>query len=395
MPVNEYKIADKIIEANKSLFESTGQMENNSEVTTESENKENVLNMKKPRVTFSSDIEEYDDGDDENASIHSNATEENDNAANHKSNEEDGLAQESQTVKTESNDETIPECNNNEPAKEVGEKPDECMENIEEICEDIDVIKLDPPDDNEIMEEIGENFTENDARIDAEKIDCIENQNMSSPPENAIKMDTNEILETVAAKIDETEGTQCTTEKTSDSALKPEPITRTSKSASEKSKKQPTVRKSQTAPILRKTKAEHPRRKIKSSTTSNHIDHDEVDELLRIQLNFKCCCEHKYLENSRLPRYKGYFSQYGLSKEELEARAARKELTKKLKYENWLRKNEEKQLKSQINEHAYAQWLQEKLQKVRNKEKNMYDFNNQKKQKKTAPTLLHMDSWKY
>jgi hypothetical protein len=38
VPVNEYKIADKIIEANKSLFESNNQTENKSQEINEGHN---------------------------------------------------------------------------------------------------------------------------------------------------------------------------------------------------------------------------------------------------------------------------------------------------------------------------------------------------------------------
>lgn len=100
------------------------------------------------------------------------------------------------------------------------------------------------------------------------------------------------------------------------------------------------------------------------------------DDFMKIQLNFKPCCEYKYLENNRLPRYSGYLSQYGLSKEQLERRDVHLERCHQRRYQRIERKTEELVNKSQENEEAFARWLQVKMRNTRatTHTKNMYDF---------------------
>lgn len=116
--------------------------------------------------------------------------------------------------------------------------------------------------------------------------------------------------------------------------------------------------------------------------SSVHIKKSSESQFLKIQLNFKPCCEYKYLENDRLPRYCGYVSQYGLSKEQLEMREKRKERLKERKSDKTAKQLEEESVKSEVNEEAFARWLQNKMRNNRSMTKNMYDYRPAKQAKK-------------
>lgn len=120
--------------------------------------------------------------------------------------------------------------------------------------------------------------------------------------------------------------------------------------------------------------------RTKSANTANKEIHQ--DELLKLHLNVRACCENKYLHNNRLPRYNGYISQYGLSKDQLEMR----ESNRKKFIENRARREREimraKQQIADLNEQAFQQWLIRKNRCARPKYKNMYDVTPPKRQNK-------------
>lgn len=379
---------------------SDGEQQENT--TTEDNDDQQPSNRKqKPRVTFSSDIEEYE----EDCSINSNDLEEAMDDDDDKCQDElnqvfEQHEQRERERSVESFLEKVSPRGNgsdDQDAKMEEEKRSGCIEHIEEICEDIDVIKLDTVEETEIVDEMLENNDEDDKNLmHFDKYTSLEQISDSED----MKTDTNKGPEAASP----TGTTANTGTATVDEEGTPPPYaesTQTDKIPTEQAKKpkpRQMLKKSSTPSTSRKSsissqKSDTETKKTKINNHNHRSDVEKDNELLKIQLNFKCCCEHKYQENDRLPRYKGYFSQYGLSKEELEARAVRKEHIKKLQYERWVRANEEKQIKSQINENAYAQWLREKLRKVRNKEKNMYNHNNHK-QRKTKEKLKHSDSWK-
>lgn len=97
------------------------------------------------------------------------------------------------------------------------------------------------------------------------------------------------------------------------------------------------------------------------------------EDVLKIHLNVRACCENKYLDNNRLPRYNGYISQYGLSKDQLEMRELnrRKYLEKRGRREREIMRA--KQQISDLNEHAFQQWLVRKNHTAKPKYKNRYD----------------------
>lgn len=106
------------------------------------------------------------------------------------------------------------------------------------------------------------------------------------------------------------------------------------------------------------------------------VDHNRI---MKIQLNFKPCCELKNADAARrLPSYCGYVSQYGLSKEQLEQRAARRErhhMRRERRVEN---RAVEESNKSRVNEEAFARWLAVKMRTTRTTNgsgsRNMYDY---------------------
>lgn len=98
-------------------------------------------------------------------------------------------------------------------------------------------------------------------------------------------------------------------------------------------------------------------------------------DILKIHLNVKKCCETKQMENNYLPRYKGYLSQYGLTKDQLEQRKHKKLMLQQQKRERILQKREQKRRQSEDNEEAFRLWLRRKSNKTQSKTKNMYDIN--------------------
>lgn len=130
--------------------------------------------------------------------------------------------------------------------------------------------------------------------------------------------------------------------------------------------------------------------RTKSANTANKESHQ--DELLKLHLNVRACCENKYLYNNRLPRYNGYISQYGLSKDQLEMR----ELNRKKFIENRARREREimraKQQIADLNELAFQQWLIRKNRCARPKYKNMYDVTPPKPPNKFQPNTKFRSS---
>lgn len=96
-------------------------------------------------------------------------------------------------------------------------------------------------------------------------------------------------------------------------------------------------------------------------------------QLLNIHLNVRKCCEYKYLENDRLPRYNGYISQYGLSKDQLDNLEKKKRFNRQQLDEKRTQFREVNARKSAENERAFAKWLFHKQHNAISRTKNMYD----------------------
>lgn len=109
---------------------------------------------------------------------------------------------------------------------------------------------------------------------------------------------------------------------------------------------------------------------------NNNQHHAPPSDILKIQLNFKSCCEHKHLDAPRLPRYCGYLSQYGLSKEQLERREARRERHQRRRSKRVERLAQEESQKSRVNDEAFESWLRLKMRTSSRRAgttQNMYD----------------------
>lgn len=128
-------------------------------------------------------------------------------------------------------------------------------------------------------------------------------------------------------------------------------------------------------PEADESKKIHPKKAPKSGQApkSDSKTRTQQNQLLKIHLNVRKCCELRYLENDRLPRYNGYISQYGLSKDQLDAlehskRAHRQHLDEKRRqYRDAIAR------KSAENEQAFARWLRHKQKNSKSRTKNMYD----------------------
>lgn len=104
-----------------------------------------------------------------------------------------------------------------------------------------------------------------------------------------------------------------------------------------------------------------------ASASSSNRSINPSNDLFKIHLNVRACCENKYLDNNRLPRYNGYISQYGLSKDQIEQRNVNRQ-----KYmEQRTRRNRAilraKEEIANLNEQAFRQWLIRKNHVTRSK----------------------------
>lgn len=121
---------------------------------------------------------------------------------------------------------------------------------------------------------------------------------------------------------------------------------------------------------------------IKQVKKPKKIIKPEENKNLKLNLNFRSCCEHKCSGNTKLPKYNGYYSQYGLSKEQLEKRETRIETYRKNDLLKKTKNLEEDSTKSKASEEAFARWLNNKMRNPRNRVRNMYDFKGKKHKKK-------------
>lgn len=114
-------------------------------------------------------------------------------------------------------------------------------------------------------------------------------------------------------------------------------------------------------------------------------------DILKLRLSYKTCCEYKNAIDN-LPRYSGYFSQYGLSKEQWERREKRYERNRKKFLEKSLRTAEVDSKKNEDNERAFSSWLRNKMRFPLNKTKNMFDFKPSKLKRKRKPNETAKDT---
>lgn len=116
----------------------------------------------------------------------------------------------------------------------------------------------------------------------------------------------------------------------------------------------------------------------------NRVSVSKASPTLSLKLNYKTCCEYRNAENQRLPRYTGYLSEYGLTKEQLDARERRIKVKREKVMEKNLNATKAQIDKMCENEAAFTSWLKNKMRYPVNKTVNMFDYKGSIKQNKIA-----------
>ncbi|XP_055840413.1 uncharacterized protein LOC129908123 [Episyrphus balteatus] len=96
-------------------------------------------------------------------------------------------------------------------------------------------------------------------------------------------------------------------------------------------------------------------------------------EITNLKLNYKTCCEYRNSDCAKLPKYTGYMSEYGLSRDQLEKREQSLQSKHKVVVEKSLKATEAEVQKMQDNERAFTTWLKNKMRFPINRTKNMFD----------------------
>lgn len=118
------------------------------------------------------------------------------------------------------------------------------------------------------------------------------------------------------------------------------------------------------------------RKKTTGNTNTNTTANSNAgapSELTDLKFNYKTCCEYKHSEQEKLPKYTGYLSEYGLSREQLERREAQLQRKQNQALQKALASSEKEMQKMQDNERAFTKWLKNKMRFPINKTKNMFD----------------------
>lgn len=377
-------MSEKIQLANDLLFSSS---QKNSE---SNETNNAIVHSKfhvKNRVTFSSDIEEFGDAVDD-GSIETD--------------DENGLDDDekiteelNQIFENDSNDPRDPQILDFAIDKSTSRKSDgssdlseiddeECVvegesANIVETVEEIDKLKsTSSKDDDEICEVI-EFTTEQDDTL--EQIEERINTKLSIQSQTPTGSDVSALMRSAVPQLIQSTG--CVLLEMIEN-LRPDDLTTRGDEKlvaedNENSLESSTaINSTRTSKRIRPTSA---RQKVSIKSASQKDANEKrkcfsiSSECLKLQLNFKQCCEHKYVENEKLPRYTGYVSEYGLSKDQLDERELKRRMSMQKRHEIRQHSLKAKELKSQINEAAFEQWLKSKCKNARDKTKNMYDAN--------------------
>ncbi|XP_055909936.1 serine/threonine-protein kinase rio2 [Eupeodes corollae] len=96
-------------------------------------------------------------------------------------------------------------------------------------------------------------------------------------------------------------------------------------------------------------------------------------DITNLKLNYKTCCEYRNSDCAKLPKYTGYMSEYGLSRDQLEKREQSLQSKHKVIVEKNLKATEADVQKMQDNERAFTTWLKNKMRFPINRTKNMFD----------------------
>ncbi|XP_036336758.1 uncharacterized protein LOC118746893 [Rhagoletis pomonella] len=103
-----------------------------------------------------------------------------------------------------------------------------------------------------------------------------------------------------------------------------------------------------------------------------HLPPPEVTDL---KLNYRTCCEYRrqLSEPEKLPKYTGYLSEYGLSRQQLELREESLQRKQRYALQQALKANDAEMNKMHDNERAFTTWLRNKMRFPINKTRNMFD----------------------
>jgi hypothetical protein len=84
-------------------------------------------------------------------------------------------------------------------------------------------------------------------------------------------------------------------------------------------------------------------------------------------------CKKKFDETQHLPKYNGFYSEYGLSKEQLDRRQKVFEEKIHKRFNRRMKKIEENKTRVNMNESAFKTWLGRKIKNPFNRSKNMFN----------------------
>lgn len=264
---------------------------------------------------------------------------------------------------------------------------------VEEYDDDFDSTDVQYKDDEEIDREVAEIIGSDkmsSLSIESDKMDGL--MKFMTIQENicpdgaddgggggCVADDENNIIDTAAKSkpVDQIKKSQITTNKVNDIIL---PCRACAKSDTPATQQLSYIRPTSSKPNgVKQYKKDYNRSQNRivsasSSSSSSNRNIDPSNDLFKIHLNVRTCCENKYLDNSRLPRYNGYISQYGLSKDQMEQR----KLNRQKCVEQRTRRNREilkaKEEIACLNEQAFRQWLIRKNHSAPSKYRNMYDI---------------------
>ncbi|KAM7354986.1 uncharacterized protein ACRADG_001255 isoform 1-T5 [Cochliomyia hominivorax] len=434
-PVNEYNIMDKIKEANKELF--AQEDVNESEIIAEAQQNRKVsfaANLEEYEPQNGINLKELEDKLGKNAEEHLleldveqkleviteeetvNEVEISENAEINcqvdKEEAERKIAIDSlEDLISQESQETATECENQEESS-INDK-ESVEENIlEEICEEILVMdmesdKVEEPVETKIdssslmqrkmLKQITFDYTEEDDEPDNKSLTNLlisDNDNDPSDEEpNNQEYNCNESIQEDSDNEDKLPLTNTNTEYYEDveeeeddklsiivaSYLPDDMACDKTLLTSSAMKCSPRTTKSRKLPFNKRFSF---RRKTKSSnaigsftnhhSTANNRRFMPPPEVTDLKLHYKTCCEFKNTQQ-KLPKYTGYLSEYGLSREQLIERERKLQQKQQGKEFNTLKTSEAEMRKMHDNERAFTTWLKNKMRFPINKTRNMFD----------------------
>lgn len=362
VPVNEYSnIADKIQTANNLLFADI--QEDETGISHKGTSKVDKFKLHpKHRVTFSSDIEEYDD--------------------------DDAFGNESGTANDDDVDREIDEIiERSENQTEATLQRDSEAAKVDGLLKNMSIDEIYSTDEDSLTDAI-EYATELEVIDDIDEVakaDTFETPILDSiingPSPDLSPNNDNQPIEpskNCEPTVDSSKPVKNTFNSKVNALKKPTIfLRRTASSAQSRLQHIPNEKELATTTL---SVPQHSYRKLLSANNIRltRSDVNAERQLLNIHLNVKSCCEYKCLENNSLPRYNGYISQYGLSKDQLEHRDRNRQLCQERKRERQRELWRAKQELTKLNEQAFKQWLVRKDRLAKPKYKNWYDFNKEK-----------------